>query len=112
MAKFLATLILLISKSYACGIYEVKGVPRLVKNGIHIFVNENSLSAIDIQVPIPDEAKLSPYLNQPILASIMIKMKNKGQLIQGTILETDSRPANPLDPKDTGMKIISKADCQ
>ncbi len=95
-----------------CGIYEVKGVAHSTKNGLVIVVNEKTRSEIVITVPILNEAKLAPYIDKAFSAEVLIETIPSGSKVIGTIKDIHSRIPNPLDPKDTGLKMISKAKCK
>jgi hypothetical protein len=95
-----------------CGLYQVKGVVHSNPNGPVIVVNEKSQSEIIISVPLTNEAKLAPYLNRAMVATIQVLKKPIAQSFSATIKAIQSRIPNPLSPQDTGIKIISKEKCQ
>lgn len=95
-----------------CGIYQVNGVARTTKNGLVIVVNEKTQSELIITVPILNEAKLAPYIDKALAANVVIEQKPSGPKFLATIKEIQSRIPNPLAPKDTGIKIISKVECK
>ena len=91
-----------------CGTYEVSGTARSLKKSLVILVNEKSKSEMIINVPIINEPMLAPYLDKPILATLDFD-KSKSE---GTVKIIKSRIPNPLNPMDTGIKLMSKADCK
>lgn len=95
-----------------CGLYQVKAVVHSTPNGPVIIVNEKSQSELIISVPITNEAKLAPYLDRAMVATIRVVKKPLSQSFSATIKEIQSRIPNPLSPQDTGIKIISKEKCQ
>lgn len=95
-----------------CGTYQVKGVGRLSDKGLMIVVNEKSQSEVTIIVPIENEAFLAPYVDKAMEASVLFTAKPKGSKAEGIIKEIKSRIPNPINPKDTGIKFISKAACK
>jgi len=94
-----------------CGLYEVKGVVRFVKNIATMVVNEGTKSEIKISVPIENEPKLSPYIDSPFIAEVEMKTKMNGSLGSGTVMKIETRLPHPLNPKDTGMKFLKKSEC-
>jgi hypothetical protein len=95
-----------------CGIYRVKGVARSTPNGLIIVVNEKSKSEINIKIPEHNEAFLAPYVDKAIEASVKIVNKSQGSSVEGIIMKIASRIPNPINPKDTGIKLSSKALCK
>ena len=95
-----------------CGDYLVNGIARSDKNGIVIVVNEKTQSQISITVPISHEPILAPYLNKELKATLHFEKKSPGTKLSGTIIAIDSRNPNPLNPKDTGISLINKANCK
>lgn len=95
-----------------CGIYQVDGVGRSTKEGLVLVVNEKTKSEFTINVPIKNELFLAPYVDKTMHASVEISKKSLGSKIEGTIKEIKRRIQNPLDPMDTGVKLISKAACK
>lgn len=95
-----------------CGLYSAKGIVRSYKDGLVINVNEKTKSEIIISVPIMNEPKLAPYLNKAVEASIEFKKLTPHLKLLGTVTQIKSRLPNPIDPSDTGIKLISKGACQ
>lgn len=95
-----------------CGIYQVKGIGHLGDKGLTIIVNEKTQSEFQIKVPTLNEAYLAPYIKRPLEAKILIDKKPNGVDVTATIKEIKSRIPNPLNPMDTGIKLISKAKCK
>lgn len=95
-----------------CGTYKVSGVARSAKNGLVIVVNEKSKSEVTINVPLQNEALLAPYVDMALEASLIFTKKSQGSKVEGTIKEIKSRVPNPINPMDTGIKLISKAKCK
>ncbi len=94
-----------------CGLYEVKGVVRFVKNIPTMIINEGTKSEIKLSVPIENEPKLSPYIDTPFIADVELKSKMNGSLGTGTVVKIETRLPHPLNPKDTGMKFLKKSEC-
>lgn len=95
-----------------CGLYQVNGVGRSTKAGLVLVVNEKTKSEFTISVPVTNEPFLAPYVDKAMEASVAISKKSLGSKIEGTIKEIKRRIPNPLDPMDTGVKLISKAACK
>lgn len=95
-----------------CGIYQVNGIGRSTKEGLALVVNEKTKSEFTINVPIMNGPFLAPYVDKAIQASVEISKKATGSKIEGIIKEIKSRIPDPLNPKDTGVKLILKAACK
>lgn len=95
-----------------CGTYQVNGIARSTKKGLVIMVNEKTQSEITITTPILNETYLAPYVDKALKASVVFAKKSPGSKALGTIKEIESRVPNPLNPMDTGIKLISKAKCE
>jgi hypothetical protein len=99
--------------SIECGQYEAKGIVRSINNELHIVVNEKTQSEIIITVPIQNEATLAPYVNMPVAAKVEFLNKPvKKEKLSGTVKEIKARVPNPLNPADTGIKLLSKEKCK
>jgi hypothetical protein len=95
-----------------CGNYQVSGVVRSKKDGPVIVINEKTQSEITITLPIQNEAKVAPYINKAIAATISFERKPSRTEVVGIIKSIEVRIPNPLDPKDTGIKFLSKVECK
>lgn len=96
-----------------CGTYQVRGVVRAPeKSGLHIVVNEKSQSEILVSVSIQDEAALAPYVDKAMEATMAFDKKSPGAKVKGSVKTINSRIPNPINPMDTGIKLISKAVCK
>jgi hypothetical protein len=95
-----------------CGVYQVNAVARSVKSGLVIIVNEKTKSEITISVPVQNEAFLAPYVDKAMSASVVFSKKAQGSKAEGSIKDIKSRIPNPINPMDTGIKLISKARCK
>jgi hypothetical protein len=95
-----------------CGSYQVSGIVRAFKSGLVMVVNEKTQSEIVISVPIPNEAKLAPYLDKSMLATVAFVKKPQASHYQAVVQNIAARIPNPLSPKDSGIKILSEAKCQ
>jgi hypothetical protein len=102
----LSSLLISPNLSADCGLYEVRGVGRLTKNGPVVVVNEKTQSEIILNIPITNEAMLAPYIDRPLVASVNIQKQ------QNVIEKISSRLPNPIAPQDTGMKLLEKRDCK
>lgn len=96
----------------SCGTYQVKGIARSTDKGLVIAVNEKSQSEIIIKVSVQNESFLAPYVDKAIEASVLFEKMPRGPIVEGTIKEIKSRIPNPINPLDTGTKLISKAPCK
>lgn len=96
----------------SCGIYQVSGIVRALKSGLVMVINEKTQSEIIISVAIPNEAKLAPYLDKSMLATVAFEKKPLAPNYQAVVKDIASRIPNPLSPKDSGIKILSEAKCQ
>lgn len=95
-----------------CGTYQVRGVARSANSAPHIIVNEKTKSQFSIIVPIENEAYLAPYLNREIEAMVLFEKRVQGQKVEGLIKEMKLRVPNPINPLDTGVKLVSKTGCK
>ncbi len=95
-----------------CGLYQVKGVGRIIKNTLVIVVNEKTQSEIIFSVPILNGIKLSPYIDRPLEANLQINEAINGANGKGTIQMIKDRLPNPLNPKDTGIQLLTKSECK
>ncbi len=95
-----------------CGTYKVQGVAQSSKKGVLIVVNDKTQSEFEVAIPIENEVRLAPYIDQAIVAEVLINTPPKGSKIQGLIKTIKSRLPNPINPADTGMRLISKDKCE
>ncbi|MBP9681544.1 MAG: hypothetical protein KBD76_09075 [Bacteriovorax sp.] len=94
-----------------CGLYQARGIVRLVKHIPVVVINEESLSEIILSIPNKNEFLLAPYLDMPVEAKIKIQKLVYGNHIKGEIEAIHERIPNPLNPKDTGIKLVRKSKC-
>lgn len=94
-----------------CGLYQVRGVVKYVKNTPTMIVNEGTKSEIQLSVPILNEPKLSPYIDQPFVAEVKILSPMNGSLGRGEVVKIETRLPHPLNPKDTGLTFIKNIGC-
>ena len=95
-----------------CGQYQVSGIARSTKKGPVIVVNENSQSEFRITVPLTNEARIVPYLDKALIATVSFEKQPVDYHYQGVVIEIGSRIPNPLSPKDSGVKMLSGAKCK
>jgi hypothetical protein len=95
-----------------CGIYLAKGIVRSTHDGLGIIVNEKTQSEIVIHVPIQNEAFLAPYLDRAMTASVAISRLSPNLKIEAIVKAIASRIPNPLNPMDSGIKLIGKTECK
>lgn len=97
-----------------CGEYWVAGTVRINKTGYFLIVNEKTQSEYRLKTPIIEEPKLSPYVDKPMKARILITKKIDGTIGEiNKILTVEYRISNPLHPNfDTGFRSIKKMICK
>ncbi|MDO9181712.1 MAG: hypothetical protein Q7U04_04860 [Bacteriovorax sp.] len=96
----------------SCGTYTANGIVRTTDNGIILIVNEKTMSELIISVPIPNEIILAPYVDHSVKVTILFLKKHDPIKLEGTVKEIELRVANSIDPQDTGIKLISKNNCE
>lgn len=94
-----------------CGRYSVRGVGRTMQHGAVIVVNEKSESEIIVHVPIINEAFLAPYNDRALIATVLIPKVPQESSVEGIIEAIGERIPNPLNPQDTGMRLVEKTVC-
>ncbi len=95
-----------------CGLYEIQGEVRVINTKRVLSVNSKTLSEYLIYFPASEEAKLALYDNRDIKAQVYLLEKLNGTVGNGsTIEEIESRIPNPLNPQETGFKLIRSKDC-
>lgn len=94
-----------------CGRYTVRGVGRTIQHAAVIVVNEKSESEIIVHVPIINEAYLAPYDNRALIATVLIPKISQGSSVEGIIEAIGERIPNPLNPQDTGIRLVEKTAC-
>jgi len=94
-----------------CGLYQVRGVGRLMNNSLVIVVNENTRSQIVFHLPILNEPRLAPYLDRPLVAELQLDQPMQGAQGTGTVMQVADRLPNPLNPMDTGIRLMTEGQC-
>lgn len=117
--KILAILILnlLCSNIYAanfkCGLYTFQGVVRETPDDFQIIINEKTASEIKISVTGIDLLKLSSYKDKAIQAEVILTENQFGHdLTVNEVSNIKARISNPLNPKDTFIKITKPLTCK
>ncbi len=95
-----------------CGLYRVRGIVRIQNNTPVIVVNEKTKSEMVFTLPIPNEPKLSAYIDREMQANLLITEAMNGSKGKGVVKEIEARIPNPIDPKDTGINFITKSECK
>jgi hypothetical protein len=96
-----------------CGEYTAKGIVRKGADGLVIVVNEKTKSEHVISLPILEQAKLGPFIDRPLKATLVLtKPFNGTKGYSSSILSADDRIPDPLNPEDTGLILNKKLDCQ
>lgn len=110
---FLITSTLNASELSECGEYYLRGVVRPLKDGLTIVVNEKTQSELQIKTSITESSKLGAFINKPVTATALLTQKFNGTRgFAEQIINADFRLPNPLNPKDTGLKLIKKTECK
>lgn len=95
-----------------CGQYSANGVIRSKKEGIQFIVNEKTQSEHIISMPIPEQAKAAGFINRDVTINLMLTKKTIGQKLESSeIVSITNRIPDPLNPQDTGFKLVKKSDC-
>lgn len=117
MMKYLLLFLLIPQISQAelssCGEYEVRAIVQAGKIGHEIVVNAKTRSELTLTMPIEERIKLAPYIGSAITAKVVLNKKfdgTKGEI--DSIISIEKRLPDPLNPKDTGLKLIKKTECQ
>jgi hypothetical protein len=95
-----------------CGLYQVRAIARSIKNIPMIVINEKTQSEIVLTLPIENEPTLAPYINRAFLAEVQIEKKMIGPNGKGIVKNIKTRLPDPLNPTDTGIKLITKSECK
>lgn len=96
-----------------CGEYNVRAVVRAKKDGMVIVVNEKTQSEHTIALPVQEQAKLGAYMEKPASITLLLTSPFNGTRgYSNTIIKIEDRIPNPLNPQDTGFKLIKKLDCK
>lgn len=96
-----------------CGEYSLRGVVRPLKDGLTIVVNEKTQSEMQIKTTISESSKLGAFINKPVTANaLLVKKFNGTKGFAEQVMNVDFRLPDPLNPKDTGVAFIKKADCK
>jgi len=117
--KYIITLVFLFSfNAFAevneCGLYKLKGV---VKNEKEFVLKSQPGTLSEVTIFVSDfvsKTKLSAYVDRSVEAEFFVKTKTKTpyQVTIEKIEKINLRIANPLDKKDTEIKLIKKEKCQ
>lgn len=95
-----------------CGEYKIKGVIRPLKDGITIVVNEKTMSELKIKTTIIESSQLAAFNNKPVTVTALLDKKFDGTKgFASKIIKTEFRLPDPMNPKDTGVKLEKKVDC-
>lgn len=96
-----------------CGEYTLRGVVRPLKDGMTILVNEQTQSELQIKTTIPESSNLAAYSNKPVTVTALLTQKFDGTKgFAEKIIKADFRIPDPLNPKDTGIKLEKKVACK
>ena len=119
MKKTCLNLFLFLLSSFAqlhaieCGQYELKGTVKKINDQFKIVVNEKSNSEIILSTPPLMEVKLVAYINRPMVSTVVIDHKTKGN--SAMIKEIKSITLGKSDPMaqadNTSLNLISKLEC-
>ncbi len=110
-------LIPIISKAQiveACGIYNFRGVVRMIDYSPFLIVNEHTLSEYKFSIPISEEPRIAPYIDRAfeLTATIEKRMDGTKGAVKN-IQDIDYRVSDPLgETPDTGVKLIKKISCK
>lgn len=96
----------------SCGTYSANGIVRSTDKGIIFVVNEKTMSELIISVSILNEAILAPYVDKTVKVTVIFSKKYEPKKLEGTIKEIEFRVPNPINPLDTGIKLITKNSCE
>ncbi len=91
-----------------CGLYQVRGVGRIMNNALVIVLNEKTQSEIVLHLPTINEPLLAPYLDRPLVAELQIDRPMQGTEGKGTIVRIADRSVK-LQVADKVNIEISKA---
>lgn len=98
-----------------CGEYQVSGIVRLIDHSPKVVVHEKTQSQFIITLPFEKEIKLAAYLDYPILLNATFT-KKLTQLSKAHAASVTKDPVmripHPLNPMDTGFRLISAQDCK
>ena len=89
-----------------CGLYQLKGVVRTLKDAPTIIVNEETLSEMRFSFSDNDLENFKLFENAEVEADVYLNEPMKGSNGVATI-----HMPNILDPNDTGMSFISNSKC-
>ncbi len=81
----------------SCGIYEFKGIPRLISQDMQLIVNEKTLSESVLEASLSEQAKLAPYLDKMVQGELTIsKMTGPRRGIASELIKLDVGVPTPL----------------
>jgi len=96
-----------------CGIYEVNGIIKKIKEHRVLVVNENTQSEHQIYFDEQNQAQLAVYDDKDVNAEVILVTAFNGTVGNAQSLKKiKSRIPEYLKPNDTGFKLISALDCK
>lgn len=99
--------------TFKCGLYTLQGVVRETPDDFEVVINEKTASEIKVSVTGIDLVKLASYKDKSIQAEIVLTENQYGHdLTVKEISNIKVRIGNPLNPKDTFIKLVSPKNCQ
>ncbi|MBY0518238.1 MAG: hypothetical protein K2P81_15115 [Bacteriovoracaceae bacterium] len=105
LALFLISLI----EASACGIYDFKGMARIIDGHVTLVVNEKTNSEVVIKVTGHDEATLAPYVDLPFKGIVHTnKMPTPRQMQATKFSGLDYSVADPLNPMQNSYIKLKK----
>lgn len=99
--------------TFKCGLYTLQGVVRETPDDFEVVINEKTASEVKVSITGIDLVKLASYKDKSIKAEIILTENQYGHdLTVEEISNIKLRISNPLNPKDTFIKIISPKACK
>lgn len=101
------------STDFVCGEYIIYGFVRNDSHLFSIYLNEKTLSEINLKIPLSKEAEIIPYDNWFISADVKILSPFNGTIGQlNSIRNIKKEIYDPLNPsKFVGLKFLKKIEC-
>lgn len=101
------------ASSFKCGLYTLQGVVRETPDDFEVVINEKTASEIKVTLNEIDLVKLASYKDKSIQADIILTEDQYGHdLTVKEISNIKVRISNPLNPKDTFIKLVSPKNCK
>lgn len=96
-----------------CGEYKVNGMVRLIDERIKVVVHEKTRSEIILDFELPDQPRLTPFFDRPIALNVVLNTKWNGTRGKVSSISGDpeARVPDPLNPQDTGFKLVKTLPC-